>query len=267
MKFAHLIPVSIAALVIVLSVTTATPARDESADPAREESAAARLFASIKAGDAAAVRDQLAARPSLLEIRREGVSVVMAALFVRRNQFEFTPPAENAVLAAVLSRNPVLDIFEASGTGRVERVRRWLDGDPSLAKAWDQSGWTALHLAAFGGSGEATALLLQHGAIIDARARTRFRTTPLHAALLNGQYRTARLLLERGADVHARQASGGTCLHEAAFSCRRDLVELLLSHGATVNARRDDGRTPLDEARRGKCDEVAELLARKGPPR
>lgn len=152
---------------------------------------------------------------------------------------------------------------EAAHSRRVEPGSP-LKKDPKLATSWNDFGWTPLHLAAFSGSAETARFLLERGADLTLRAKTKFRNTPLQTALLPGQYETAKLLLEHGADPNVRQAEGFTPLQEAALLGRRDLVDLLLSHGAELNSRADDGRTALTEALRGKHTELADYLRSKG---
>jgi len=64
---------------------------------------------------------------------------------------------------------------------------------------------SALHIAANGGSKEIVALLLKHGAQVDARNHHGW--TPLHQAAACGYLDTVKLLLEKGADLHARSSS------------------------------------------------------------
>jgi ankyrin repeat protein len=190
---------------------------------------------------------------------------LIRALFHVEND-GFTPPAKNQALQALLAKHPALTFFEACGVGDTAEVARQLKRDPRLATAWSELGFSAVHLAAFSGVPELLKLLLDHGGQvnINARARTRFKNTPLQYALLSGQLATARLLLERGADPMVRQALGFSPLHEAALFGRRDLVDLLIDAGAELNSRTDDGRTPLTEALRRKHTELAEYLRSKG---
>jgi ankyrin repeat protein len=176
----------------------------------------------------------------------------------------FTPPAENKALQALLAQHPALTFFEACGVGDTAEIARQLKRDPRLATAWTEFGASALHLAAFSGVPGAVQLLLDRGAEINARARNKFKNTPLQTALLAGQLATARLLLEHGADPLVRQALGFTPLHEAALLGRRDLVDLFLGAGAEINSRTDDGRTAVTEALRGKHPELADYLRTKG---
>ena len=188
---------------------------------------------------------------------------IMKALFHITGE-SFTPPANNAALQALLAHHPALSFLEACGVGDSDEIARQLARDPKLATTWTRFGWSALHLAAFSGVPRSVELLLAHGAAIDARARSKFRNTPLQAALLAGQLATAQLLLARGADPLVRQAHGETPLPEAALLGRRDLVDLLRGAGAELDSRADDGRTALTEALRGKHAELADYLREKG---
>src|SRR5215813_10808088 len=126
-------------------------------------------------------------------------SPIMAALF--HNDGEgFTPPADNQALQALLAQHPALTFLEACGVGDTAEIARQLKRDPKLATTWTEFGWSALHLAAFSGVPGAVQLLLDRGADLQARARSKFKNTPLQTALLTGQLATAKLLLERGAD-------------------------------------------------------------------
>jgi len=190
-------------------------------------------------------------------------SPIMAALF--HNDGEgFTPPATNQPLQALLAQHPALSFLEACGVGDTAEIARQLARDRKLATSWSEFGWSALHLAAFSGVPGAVQLVLDRGGDLNARARSKFKNTPLQAALLAGQAATVKLLLERGADPLVRQAHGFTPLQEASLIGRRDLVDLLLAAGAELNARADDGRTALTEAIRGKHPELAEYLKSRG---
>jgi len=196
---------------------------------------------------------------------QEASSPVSAALF-RIEGEAFVSPAKNVELQELLAKKPALSFHEACGVGDAAEVARRLKEDPKLATSWNDFGWSALHLAAFSGSVETVRLLLDRGAdsLVQTRAKTKFRNTPLQTALLPGQAETARLLLERGADPNVRQAKGFTPLQEAALLGRKDLVDLLLAQGAEIDARADDGRNAVTEALRGKHTALADYLRSKG---
>ena len=97
------------------------------------------LFAAIEAGDADEVRSMVSAEPSLASARdAQGVSALMRARY----------RSDPAMLDAVLSGDPAIDVFEAASLGDVDRLRELLDADPSrgdgVLRRW-------VHRAAFPG--------------------------------------------------------------------------------------------------------------------
>ena len=223
------------------------------------------FLAAVKDRDAGTVRTMLAAEPSLAMAKNEkGTSAVMLALFaLRKGDESFLDPATNATLQAILERKPQLDIYETAALGTSQQLESMLRGDPDALKRPNAFGWTLLHLAAFGGNTANTEMLIRRGADVHARAKSKFRNTPLQTALLSGQYATAKLLLENGADALVRQAEGITPMHEAAQSGRTDIVELLLANGAEINSMDDFGRTPLALAVKAKRDDVVTMMKAK----
>lgn len=122
-----------------------------------------RFFGAIETGDADLVRSMVAADPSLASARDgQGVSALMRA----RYRFD------RALVDAVISGGPTIDVFEAASFGDVERLRELLDGDPSLGTAYSADGFTALHFPAFFGGVDAARLLLERGADVDAHGRS-----------------------------------------------------------------------------------------------
>ncbi|KAJ1323260.1 ankyrin repeat domain-containing protein 50 [Microdochium nivale] len=70
---------------------------------------------------------------------------------------------------------------------------------PRIMTSRDSNGDTPLHLAAAYGNDAVAEFLLQHGARVDARSRT--RATPLHEAIEHGKRSTVDLLVGYGADL------------------------------------------------------------------
>lgn len=190
-------------------------------------------------GDLAPLVDLLGEQPALAGARdAAGVSLVLQARY--RGRLD----AVDAVLAA----GPPIDVFDAAGLGRAERLRALLDDDPALATAVSGDGFTALHLAAFFGHADAARLLLDAGADPAAVAANPMAVQPLHSAAAGRHGDVAALLLERGAPAGARQQGGFTPLHAAAQHGDDDLVDRLLAAGADAAAATDDGRTAADLA-------------------
>lgn len=152
-----------------------------------------------------------------------------------------------------------LSVFEASAFGRVERLRRILDGDRSHATAFSDDGFTALHLAVFGEQAEAARVLIEHGADVNVRSTGPIaQVEPLGTAAFVGSTSLARLLLDAGADVDGQGEGGFTALHSAAQSGNEELVRLLLERGADPSLSMADGRRPADVA---EDDGIRRLLA------
>ena len=149
--------------------------------------------------------------PELASARdAQGVSALMRARY----------RLEPALVDAVMSGAPALDVFDAAAIADVDRLRQLLDGDPSLATVFSGDGFTALHFPAFFGGVDPARLLLERGADVDAHGRGWMTGTPLNSAASGRHTDVARLLLDAGADPDARQASGWTPLHSAAHNGR-----------------------------------------------
>jgi ankyrin repeat protein len=164
-------------------------------------------------------------------------------------------------VAELLAAGRELDVFEAAAVGKTERLQELLDGDPDLAAAWAEDGFTPLHLAAFFRHPDAARLLVDRGAPVDVVARNRdIAVTPLQSAVTAGEEETAALLLARGADPDFKHGGGFTPLHAAAHHGNERLVALLLDHGADPGLADDEGRTPSAYARAAGHEALAARL-------
>src|SRR5437867_2460411 len=99
---------------------------------------AAQFLDAVRKGDRAAVDRMLDADPSLVSARDErGTSAVLLAHYHGKTE----------VAAALLSRAPALDVFEAATAGDAGRVAVLVDADRSLVDAVAHDGYTPLGLA------------------------------------------------------------------------------------------------------------------------
>jgi ankyrin repeat protein len=165
------------------------------------------------------------------------------------------------VVDALLAADPPLDVFDAAGLGRADRLRELLAADAAAANAWAADGFFPLGLACFFRQREAARLLLESGADARAQARNPMRVTALHASAAARDSETARALLDRGADADARQQMGYTALHAAAQHGDVALAELLLARGADPSLRSDDGKDAAAHARENGHHDLAQRLA------
>jgi ankyrin repeat protein len=134
--------------------------------------------------------------------------------------------------ARELARDAELDVFEAAALGKVSPLRQLLAVDPTLALARSDDDFTALHYAAFFDGPEATRLLLEHGADVNAFADNDLGVYPLNSAAAAGRIDVAAVLLEHGADPNAQTRGGFTPLDAARENANEELAELLRSSGA-----------------------------------
>jgi ankyrin repeat protein len=209
------------------------------------------IFDATRAGDAERVAALLAHDRSLAGARdADGLSILLFARY----------RSDGAILRALLGAAPTLDVFEAAALGETSRLLELLEADPALVTAWSADGFTALHLAAFFAHPDATRVLLDGGAAVDAVSTNPMRVTPLHSGAASGHLEVCRLLVERGADVNAVQRDSYTPLHAAAQSGDERLATLFLDAGARRAAALDDGRTPADLAAAAGHGELADRL-------
>ncbi|KAM0214132.1 hypothetical protein ACHAQI_003755 [Fusarium lateritium] len=123
-------------------------------------------------------------------------------------------------------------------------LRRILEKDKSVIDARDETGSTALHIAAAHGLLGAAEVLLEFHANVSAQDI--FQRQPLYIACFAGKKDIADLLLTNHADIEAR-VDGDTLLMAACWS-GKSIATTLIDNGAKVDLRRDNGFTALHTA-------------------
>ena len=205
----------------------------------------------VKAGSVETVKTALADNTQLASARDEsGLPVILLASYY----------GQAAIAQLLADQRNDLDIYEASATGRSERVKELLQRDPSLANAFAADGFQPLGLAAFFGHPEAAQVLLEHGAAVNVASRNSFNVMPLHSAIANRNQAISRMLIEHGADVNARQQEDFTPLMEAAQNGDLETAKLLLQHGADPKPAAAKGQSALGLAEQAGHTEMVELL-------
>jgi ankyrin repeat protein len=226
------------------SITSA----QKSADTANKQ-----FFDAIKNGDKAQVQRLLKRDPSLAKASDEkGRTAILFAVY-----------AEHKDIAEMLISSGVEpNIFEATATGRVARVKELLKQNPELVHAFSPDGWTPLHLNF--NNLEMAKLLIDSGADLNLNSKNKLNATPLQGAAASNWIDLAKLYLSRGANVNCRSEEGGSPLHEAAGNGFLEFARLLIDNGADVNQKDDNGKTPLTIALEYKKPELEKLLREHG---
>ena len=149
----------------------------------------------------------------------------------------------------------LLDACKKNLPDRVEKLlRKPVSPDMKIKDAR-----TALHVAAYTGSVDCLALLLEAGADKDA-STFRQRMTALHFAAENGHMEVVLLLLGAGADKDASYVYGMRALDLAAGNGHLDVVRLFLEEGAGINVPNIYGTTSLHSAAGNGHPQVVRLL-------
>ncbi|MDX1983484.1 MAG: ankyrin repeat domain-containing protein [Bryobacteraceae bacterium] len=209
------------------------------------------FFEAIRGDDIFGLTTMLNRQPSLVDaINENGVCALMFATYYGRKE----------AAQLLIQSGAKVDVFTASALGDLGRLQQALAASRDAVTQHSADGWTALHLAAFFGKKDAAKALLAAGASVHARSGNAMNNHPLHAAAAGKSRDIVALLLEHGAHVNATQAAGWTPLHAAAQNGDAAMVNVLLAAGADKSLRADNGQSPLDLALGKGAQEVVDLL-------
>ena len=209
------------------------------------------VMEAIRAGDADALRELIAADSSLAEgVDETGVSLLLQARY----------RGETELVEILRAAKPSLDLFEAAALGDGARVTELLNTEPYRVSGLSPDGFTPLHLAVFFGKADIAQLLVHRDAEVNAEADNSSHVQPLHSAAAGRSARCVQILLDAGADVDARQAGGYTPLMEAALQGNLEMVRALLAAGAGPTLVSDEGKSSLDLAAAEGHQEVLAAL-------
>ncbi len=210
-----------------------------------------KLVEAVQRGDRAAVDLWLAQNSGLVKARtKQGLSLILLATYYQKPE----------IADLFIERGAEVDVFEASATGRRDRVEALLNEDATLVNQFSPDGFFPLGLASFFGHREVARLLIDRGADVNLVAQNALKVASVHAASARRDPIILAMLLAAGADPNVRQQKGFTPLHTAGFEGDRAIAELLLTHGADPSARTDDGKLPEDLAREKGHGTLADVL-------
>ena len=184
----------------------------------------------------------------------------------------------------LIERGAESDAFAAAALGDTDTLIEILDKDPNQARATNGYDTTPLHLAAWNGHVDATKLLIEKGA--DLNAEDRSGCPPVfYASYWGKSWNTTEVLLQSGAsltytnmwgkgqeaydadvdDKYFKARQGGQAIHNAAMAGHVDRVRSLLEEdGDRINALNSFGASPLHFAAVADQPEVISLLLERG---
>ena len=214
---------------------------------------AQELHEAIRIGDEARVNALLDADPALVHGGgAAGMAPLLLAVYTKRP----------LMAKLLLGRGAELDVFAAAAMGETAICKQFVQADEMLLQMASSDGWTPLHLACFFGNLETAEMLLQLGADVTFRSANALHNQALHAATAGRNQDICALLLSHGAGVNATQQAGYTPLHSASANGDIEIVRLLLAHEADPKAKSEKGETALDMAKQRGHASIAELLER-----
>jgi hypothetical protein len=151
--------------------------------------------------------------------------------------------------AYLAERGARLNLEAAAGVGRLDVVKRFLDG-PKSSKKRRQS---AFMYACAGGHEAVVEFLLKNG--VDLADGGDDGQTPLHWAVIFGQLEMVKLLLKYKPPLESRNMYGGTVLGQTMWSAAHggdpkvyaQIIETLIAAGARVPPRHVPVNKPIDD--------------------
>lgn len=152
--------------------------------------------------------------------------------------------------------------YAAAGIGDADAVKLLLERGADFNR--DDSGVTALHLAAQGGHEEVVAVLLNSGA--HSTRRCERGAIALQGSCINGHLGVVRQLLQSmrgsGLDDRSNGDYGCTALYAACLLGHVEILKTLLHEGADYTIADVNGRTPrqlVEESRDMECSVLLEV--------
>ncbi|KAH8377691.1 hypothetical protein KR093_006650 [Drosophila rubida] len=128
----------------------------------------------------------------------------------------------------------------------------------------NSEGYSPLHVGA--GFAEVTRMLIQHGALVNAKTLSDGKTA-LHLAIENRCSAAAQLLLQTNININETDDEGETPLMMSIICNLQELAVELINRGARINLQDKRGSTALYFAAIGRHLQLAQLLLERGARR
>lgn len=154
-------------------------------------------------------------------------------------------------------------IVAAAVRGNADIVALLIDHGADI-EAQNNDGLTPIVEAARNGHLAVVELLLDRGVDVNAKDGSRLEETALFIAAGCNYVEISQLLIDRGADVNLGDALGAAPLHHAASRNSVDVADLLIAHGANIDLQSNADYTPLHEAVVGNNPDAVKLLIDAG---
>jgi ankyrin repeat protein/tetratricopeptide (TPR) repeat protein len=194
-----------------------------------------------------------------------------------KNKYKETPlilacwKGHSACVKTLLDNGAKVNLRNSNGTpalgpatqaGHLKIIELLLAAGAPVNSRINNHGGTALMLAAIHGHTDATVLLLNRGANVEAKNND--GTTPCMFASMNGRLNILKILHDNGANINARDIHGATPLMFSAVKGYSDIAQYLIANGADVNAKLNSGSTALILATTNGHEKVVEILLKSG---
>ena len=112
----------------------------------------------------------------------------------------------------------------------------------------DRAGCNVLHYAVDGGNLDSIQYLLMDGVDVNAKDNTSGWTPLLRASSVGGNKEVADLLIKYKADVNIMDKDNKSALMIAVINGNQPLVQCLVEHGADINIKNEFGKTAYEMA-------------------
>ena len=150
------------------------------------------------------------------------------------------------------------DVFDLCRNGDTAELKTLLQSNTSLLNFKKSNGFTPFIIATYNGQVDASKLLIEMGADINAQDRS--GNTALMGVCFNGNVELVKLLISNKIMINALNFNHASALIFAATFGHVEIVQLLLKAGADKTIKDNNGKSAYDQAMMQGNDALAQLL-------